>query len=137
MKDWWSRYGWTIAWAALLFVLSSISDLSPPLHVFEWEDKVHHFLAYMPLGWLLMRSMVWRGSSTRKALWLAIALGTLYGISDEIHQYFVPGRVMDWTDAVADAGGIALGSWLFHHRRKSTTAVEKMNAAAKRKTAAF
>lgn len=137
MKVLWSRYGWTMAWAALLFILSSIPDLSPPLHVFEWEDKLHHFLAYMPLGWLLMRSVVWRGSSTRKALWLAIAIGMMYGIIDEIHQYFVPGRVMDWTDAAADTTGIALGSWLFHRRRKSTTAAEQMNAEAKRKTAAF
>ena len=123
MKDSWSRYGWTIAWAALLFMVSSIPDLSPPLHLFEWDDKVQHFLAYTPLGWLLMRSIVWRGSSTRKALWLVLAFGALYGITDEIHQHFVPGRTMDWTDAVADAAGIALGSWLFHYRRK--TAVEK------------
>ncbi len=94
-------------------------------------------LAYAPLGWLLMRSMLWHGSSSRKALWLVIALGTLYGISDEIHQHFVPGRVMGWTDAVADVGGIALGSWLFHHRRKSTTAAGKMNAKKKPKTTAF
>lgn len=136
MREFGSRYGWTIAWAALLFILSSIPDLSPPLHVFEWEDKLHHFLAYTPLGWLLMRSMVWRGSSTRKALWLAIALGMGYGISDEIHQYFVPGRMMDWTDAVADTCGIALGSWFFHYRHKATAA-EKMHAEAKRETTAF
>ncbi|MCI0693066.1 VanZ family protein [candidate division KSB1 bacterium] len=129
------RYGWTIAWAALLFILSSIPELSPPAHVFEWDDKLHHLLAYTPLGWLLMRSLVWRGSSTRKTLWLAIALGMLYGITDEFHQHFVPGRMMDWTDAVADAGGIALGSWFFHFRRKSTPAAEKIKAEAKRKTA--
>ena len=134
MKDSWSRYGWTIAWAALLFILSSIPDFSPSLHVFKWEDKLHHFLAYTPLGWLLMRSLVWRGNSTRKAVWLAIALGTLYGISDEIHQYFVPGRVMDWTDAVADTCGIALGSWFFHYRSKPTA---EMNAKAKKETTAL
>ncbi|MGH7595665.1 MAG: VanZ family protein [bacterium] len=137
MKDSWSRYVLTIVWAALLFILSSIPDLSPPLHVFEWEDKLHHFGAYMPLGWLLMRSIVWRGSSTRKALWLAITIGTLYGITDEIHQYFVPGRVMDWTDAIADAGGIVLGSWFFHQRRKPATAAKKMNVEAEGKTTVF
>jgi VanZ family protein len=137
MRELGRRYGWTIAWAALLFILSSTPDLSPPLHVFEWDDKLHHVLAYAPLGWLLMRSMVWRGSSTRKALWLAITLGALYGISDEIHQHFVPGRVMDWTDAAADACGIALGSWFFHYRHKPAAAAGKMNAAAKRETTAF
>lgn len=121
----------------LLFILSSIPDLSPPGHLFEWEDKLHHFLAYTPLGWLLMRSLVWRGSSTRKTLWLAIALGTLYGITDEFHQHFVPGRMMDWTDAVADVGGITLGSWFFHYRHKPATLTENMNAEAKRETTAF
>ena len=115
------RYGWTIAWAALLFILSSIPDLSPPLHLFEWEDKLEHLLAYTPLGWLLMRSIVWRANSTRKTLWLVLVIGMLYGISDEIHQHFVPGRMMDWMDAVADTCGIALGSWLFHYRRKTAT----------------
>jgi VanZ family protein len=118
MKDYWSRYGWTVAWAALLFTLSSIPELSPPLHLFDWEDKLHHLLAYMPLGWLLMRSLVWQGGSNRRALWLAIVIGTLYGIADEIHQHFVPGREMDWADAAADAVGIALGSWIFYRRRK-------------------
>jgi VanZ family protein len=60
-------------------------------------------------------------------------IGALYGISDEIHQYFVPGRVMDWTDAVADTCGIALGSWFFHHRRK-TALGEKSPAEVKQKT---
>jgi VanZ family protein len=61
----------------------------------------------------------------------------VYGISDEIHQHFVPGRMMDWTDAVADSCGITLGSWFFHYRRKPATAAEKMNGEAKRKTAAL
>jgi VanZ family protein len=119
------RYGWTIAWAALLFILSSIPDLKTPLHIFEWDDKLQHFLAYTPLGWLLMRSIVWRGGSTRKALWLVLALGMLYGITDEFHQYFVPGRMMDWADVVADTCGIALGSWLFHYRCKTALAAKK------------
>jgi VanZ family protein len=136
MKDFGSRYGWTIAWAALLFILSSTPDLSPPVHLFDWEDKLHHLLAYTPLGWLLMRSIVWQGNSSRKMLRLAIVIGILYGITDEIHQHFVPGRTMDWTDAVADAGGVALGSWFFHHRRKTALA-KKSPAEVKQKSDAF
>ncbi len=136
-KAFWSRYGWTIVWAALLFILSSIPDLTPPLHIFEWDDKVEHLLAYTPLGWLLMRSIVWRGNSTRKALWLALTLGTLYGITDEFHQYFVPGRTMDWSDVAADVGGLTLGSWFFHYRHKPPAAAEKINAEAKRKASVF
>ncbi len=135
MQDFWRRYGWTIAWAALLFTLSSIPDLSPPFRLFDWDDKLHHLLAYMPLGWLLMRAIVWKEGNIRKALWLAIVLGTLYGMSDEFHQHFVPGRTMDANDLLADMLGVALGGWLFRRRRKPAPA-EKSTADVKRKTPA-
>jgi VanZ family protein len=41
---------------------------------------------------------------------LAAALGTLYGVSDEIHQHFVPPRTPDILDVVADSIGACLGA---------------------------
>jgi VanZ family protein len=120
MKTFLQRYGVTIAWAVLLFGLSSISDLSFPIEVFSWDDKIQHLLAYMPLGWLLLRSIVWKKSASQRDWWLAILIGGLYGVSDEIHQYFVAGRFMDWSDAMADTIGVTLGGWIFlrwHQRR--------------------
>jgi VanZ family protein len=112
------RHGLTIAWAALLFGLSSIPDLSFPVSVFSWDDKIQHVLAYMPLGFLLLRSIVWQDQINRKKLWLAIVIGALYGATDEIHQHFVPGRFMDWTDAAADAAGVMLGGCFFYLWRR-------------------
>lgn len=117
MKEILQRYGPAVAWAILLFVLSSISDLTAPVLIFTWDDKIHHAAAYVPLGFLLLRGIVGKGKCTRQALWLAIIIGALYGVSDEIHQYFVPGRLMDWTDAVADAVGVTLGSGIFYKWR--------------------
>ena len=37
-------------------------------------------------------------------------IGTLYGLSDELHQSFVPGRDASIEDAAADAFGALLGS---------------------------
>lgn len=111
------RFGPTIAWAILLFVLSSIPNLAFPVQFFSWDDKIHHAAAYTPLGFLLLRGMVGTGECRRKDWRLAILIGVLYGVSDELHQYFVPGRFMDWTDALADAVGVALGSGIFYKWR--------------------
>ena len=40
---------------------------------------------------------------------LSWAFGTFYAITDEIHQYFVPGRFCDWKDVCIDSAGVALG----------------------------
>ncbi len=39
--------------------------------------------------------------------WTVFGLTLLYGLSDEIHQSFVPGRAADWRDVVTDAAGAA------------------------------
>lgn len=47
------------------------------------------------------------------AVVLAIACASLYGITDELHQYFVPGRACDPADWLVDTCGAALGAVLF------------------------
>jgi VanZ family protein len=42
------------------------------------------------------------------AMLFAIAIGVLYGMSDEFHQLFVPGRSANIPDLVADALGVTL-----------------------------
>ena len=42
------------------------------------------------------------GFANRHAVFLTILIGTLYGISDEWHQSFVPGRDASFWDALFD-----------------------------------
>ncbi|HSH41142.1 MAG TPA: VanZ family protein, partial [Arenicellales bacterium] len=49
-----------------------------------------------------------------QARWLALGLAVLYGISDEWHQSFVPGREPDVLDVLADGVGAAVGILLLH-----------------------
>ena len=42
-----------------------------------------------------------------------MAAGMVYGVSDEIHQIFVPERMFDYSDMGADCLGVAVGVWAF------------------------
>ena len=61
-------------------------------------------------------------------IFLSILSATLYGISDEIHQHFVPTRSADIWDAAADMLGSIVGVFIIHHalsRRTHYSGVDK------------
>jgi VanZ family protein len=91
-----------VAWAALIFALSSIPDLGTGLG--GWDlvlRKVAHAGEYAVLGALLLRATARPG--------VAFALGVLYAISDEVHQSFVQGREGSPLDVALDSVGVAVG----------------------------
>ncbi len=115
LRSLWQNYWPPLLWAAVLFIQSSIPDLNSPVRLTKWDDKWAHVLIYLPLGFLLLGALA-RARAGRRAgtlLLLTFALGSLYGITDEIHQHFVPGRHMDWRDAVADSLGVMVGALLY------------------------
>lgn len=96
-------------YAGVIFLLSSWS--SPPNPPAGFTDKHVHAAVYAGLALLVFRAL----SRGWMRLGAGIALGTtvltgLYGASDELHQYFVPGRSCDWRDLVADVTGAAVAS---------------------------
>jgi len=101
-----------ITWAAWIWYLSSQSALPIPL-LFPLQDKLMHLVAYGILGFLLMGSRQWTAPSFPTASWLGVcAVCGLYGVVDEFHQSFVPGRDADVFDVCADVSGALLGTWL-------------------------
>lgn len=85
-------------------------------------DKVAHLIAYG----VLASSMIWaflplgdRLTRSRLVL-MVICFCILYGISDEFHQSFVPGRQPSIYDVIADGIGALIVSlvWLIVVRRK-------------------
>lgn len=66
-------------------------------------DKLAHFLAYALLGFLLGLGLD-RGGQ-------AFGVAALYGLLDEFHQSFTPGREVSLLDFLADALGGALGAF--------------------------
>jgi VanZ family protein len=78
-------------------------------------DKYLHMLGYALLGVLFCRaygSLRLVGKFWLVALLSVLSAG-LYGISDEIHQYFVPSRSADVMDVAADFVGAAWGVFLY------------------------
>jgi hypothetical protein len=96
---------------AVIFWLSS--QPKPPLawiaDEIDWGDKLGHVVVYAILGALLWRAMRAAGGCWRLvAVVMVVAL--TYGLSDEIHQLYVPGRSFDLLDMIADGVGAALAA---------------------------
>lgn len=105
------------AWAGVIFYLSSRSTL-PVQPRIPYFDKVAHFSAYAILGALL----AFAADRARLSLVAAVALGLLYGASDEVHQAFVPGRSPDVLDWAADAAGVLAACFLYTRWRSRRAA---------------
>ena len=103
----WLGWGPAILWFVLIFVLSSQSTLPSPDHV---TDKQAHAFTYGVLAVLCLMGLTgWRWRRVAGAsLLAAFVIAVVYGVSDEVHQSFVPGRSPDVADVVADAAGAAL-----------------------------
>ncbi len=104
---------------AAIFVVSHQSSVSIP---FDAPDYYAHGMSYTVLGFLLIRALA--GGHLKAMTWglvlAATAIGALYGVSDEFHQSFIPGRHPSVSDVIADtvgsfvgaSAGAALGAWL-------------------------
>ena len=99
------------AWALLIFVLSSIPGAAFPHSKLLSYDKLIHAGVYSILGAFTFLALPRRWSPKASVLVLiAGAITTLYGMTDEFHQLFVPGRAADWRDVLADCVGGFVGA---------------------------
>jgi VanZ family protein len=152
-----SRWAPVVAWAGVIFfastswftgahtgsvILPVLAWLFPHAHPHTLESihagirKVAHFTEYLILGVLIMRALRdTRGWRLQHAL-MAIALATVYAVSDELHQRFVPGRTAAAGDVGVDAMGAVVGQiWIamrVRRRRKARSARRARPAASDR-----
>ncbi len=101
---------------ALIFVVSSFEVSVPGVHRLPFRDKALHFVEYGVLGWLCARASLasWPAAPRWRTLLFAVFVGTLWGLSDEIHQALVPGRSSELGDLVADFFGSTAGAAAAH-----------------------
>ena len=98
-----------------IFIASSIPDVGQLPG--GMSDKSGHSIAYAVLAGLLLRAFA--GGRLSGITWRAAAaaglVAAMYGVSDELHQSFVPGRTADRADVLADSIGAAVAvtaGWL-------------------------
>ena len=101
-----------VAYAGLIFFLSSRAWSEPPFELFYGADKVVHAIMYACLGF----GLVWAFRATRwkfhpYLFWVAVLISLAYGASDEFHQSFVQGRTASIADLVADGIGGFVGAY--------------------------
>jgi VanZ family protein len=107
------------AWMGLIFYLSAQSKLphlTPP-GLPDIQDVVGHLAIYAVLALLWERAL--RGAGVPKSALWAFVIAILYGVTDEYHQSFVPGRTATVFDLATDAvaAGVALGLATWARRR--------------------
>ncbi len=101
---------WPWVMAGLIVWASNHGTVATPKFT-QWIpsfDKVAHFSIFGLLATLMVRAV--RG---RWAPWVVIALISVFGVTDEWHQSFVPGRSCDVLDWLADTLGAALAVSLY------------------------
>ncbi len=127
-----SKFRWLalMGWMAIIFLFSaqtgqessqSSGFIEQLLHYFSFIPtsifgvelaviirKGAHFTEYMIL-YALMVNVMKDGLSFKKSLIFSLVGTFLYACSDEIHQYFVPGRACLFTDVLIDTSGALLG----------------------------
>lgn len=74
-------------------------------------SPIGHFVEYFIFGILLLNALRFHMPLSRAVLF-AIIIGSAYGVTDEIHQYFVPERSCDPMDWLVDSIAVALGALL-------------------------
>lgn len=100
-----------ISYMSFIFYLSSLPSPPQPIEGYEKEAPiVEHIIEFSLLGFLLVPGF--KNLRVRKFLFLAIVVGIFYGITDEAHQFFVPGRYSTFLDVLADSVGVFLGTYL-------------------------
>ncbi len=105
-----------LVYLALIFTQSAFPAPQTGLKI-PHLDKGVHAAIYSLLGILFCRAYgrTWPRMGPRWLMIVSILSATVFGLSDEIHQYFVPYRSADRMDLLADFLGSAVGVFIYRH----------------------
>lgn len=104
-----------IIYCMIIYIQSS-QPMPEYLPVVFGMDKMFHFFAYAVLSALFFRALNTFKIKVNNELLVVLAsivAAVLYGITDEIHQYYVISRVADIVDVVADILGSIFGVYSY------------------------
>lgn len=94
-------------WAAIIFSFSA--KPTNPVSEIYWKDfivkKLAHVVVYAILAIFLYRAFKKEGVDRKKAGYYSIIVAVLYGLTDEFHQSYTPGRDPKLRDVIFDTIG--------------------------------
>lgn len=105
-------WGLVAVYMALIWVISSL-QLTPPVALsFAGRDKVLHAIEYAGLGVLVAHAAMrtWPDRHVARTAAVGAFVAASWGVLDELHQAFVPGRDADLLDIAADVLGGCAGA---------------------------
>lgn len=75
-------------------------------------DKAVHFGLYGVEAFFLYQAVRWAGRAAFSLARVLVIVGVMavWGMADEVHQYWIPGRSMEGSDVAADVAGAAMGA---------------------------
>ncbi len=105
-------FGLWLGFMGLIYFMSSRPAVESVMF-FPHIDKVYHFGAYGLMAALGCRAFSHLFSQSFWVIWCGAMAASLFGITDEFHQFFVPGRSSSVGDIFADVSGAWCGALLW------------------------
>ena len=128
-----ANYNWplhirtTVMEFVLSFAVTAVVGILMALFL-SWSRLVRElalplfiFVNSLPIIAIAPIILLWMGYGLKTNVLIAFLVAVLYGISDEFHQSFVPGRTPDVWDVACDAAGAlaALALWAAWRRHRT------------------
>lgn len=108
-----------VAWMGVIYYSSSQSTVpQPPGISMSLAALAAHVVTYAVLAVLLLYAVSGYATIRARTYVLVLLVAVGYGISDELHQSFVPGRQATVFDVIADAAGAVLALTTVHMMRQ-------------------
>ena len=95
----------------ILKIFPSLEGQADTVHMII--RKLAHFTIYMIGGIIYINLFKAYNIKNTKSLLYSTLVCTIYAITDEVHQYFVPGRACMITDVIIDAFGAVFGCMVY------------------------
>lgn len=106
----------SLIFMASIVYLSNQSQVPPILNQLFSSDKLLHFCGYFVLGLSIQFAYAsnFSGWTNRKSTLISFLTGSIFGLTDEIHQLYIPGRSCDIFDLAVDMLAVGLSLILFN-----------------------
>jgi len=103
----------TILLAIAIFYFSSIQFTNLKYKSSSFQSYVYHLTIFFLFSFFFLLSTIKGNKRNKKFIFYVMLLSIIYGILDEIHQFFVPYRSFSFLDIITDSIGVILSSLIY------------------------